>query len=251
MTVLKSEAEVAVMREAGQIVGRVLRELGEAVQPGASTWDLDQLAERRLREAGGVPTFKGYRGFPASICASVNEQVVHGIPRKDIVLQDGDILSIDIGVTYRGYVGDTAATFPVGTVDDESRQLMDVTRQSLEEAIQAAVVGNRLSDIGHAVQRYVEAQGFSVVRDFVGHGIGTQMHEEPQVPNFGDPGKGPRLKPGMCLAIEPMVNAGTYDVRVLDDHWTVVTRDGRRSAHFEHTIAILPEGPPMVLTRVE
>lgn len=251
MTVLKSEAEIAIMREAGQIVGRVLRELGEAVRPGVSTWELDQLAERRLREAGGVPTFKGYRGFPASICASLNEQVVHGIPDRRTVLEEGDILSIDIGVTYRGYVGDTAATFPVGAIDDESRRLLDVTRQSLEEAMRAAVVGNRLSDIGHAVQRYVEAHGFSVVRDFVGHGIGTQMHEEPQVPNFGEPGKGPRLRPGLCLAIEPMVNAGTYEVRVLDDRWTVVTRDGRRSAHFEHTIAIRPDGEPMVLTRVE
>lgn len=249
MTVLKSEAEIAIMREAGRIVAQVLDELSELVVPGVTTWDLDAVAEEKLRAAGGIPTFKGYQGFPASICSSVNEEVVHSIPSRDTVLRQGDILSIDIGVTWRGYVGDMARTMPVGTIDEESQRLVDVTRQSLDEAIAAAVVGNRLSDIGHAVQRYVEAHGFSVVRDFVGHGIGSRMHEDPQVPNFGEPGRGPRLKPGMCLALEPMVNAGTHEVQVLDNRWTVITRDGKRSAHFEHTIAIRPEGPPTVLTR--
>lgn len=250
MTILKSEAEIAIMEEAGRIVAEVLRELGDAIAPGVSTWDLDQMAEDRLRSAGGEPTFKGYQGYPASICVSINEEVVHGIPRKDTVLEDGDIATIDIGVTWHGYVGDTARTYPVGHICEESQRLLDVTRASLEQGIAASVVGNRLSDIGHAVQRYVEDAGFNVVRDYVGHGIGARMHEEPQVPNYGEPGRGPRLKAGMCLALEPMVNAGTYEVRTLADQWTVVTQDGKRAAHFEDTIAIRPEGPPAVLTRV-
>ena len=246
--VLKSTSEIDIMREAGQIVAEVLTELGAAAQPGVSTWDLDELAEARLREAGGIPTFKGYRGYPASICASVNEQVVHGIPSKDTILKDGDIVGIDIGVTWRGYVGDTARTFAVGQIDAASQELVAVTRESLKLAIAAAAVGNRLSDIGYAVQSYVEERGMSVVRDFVGHGIGTQMHEDPQVPNFGAPGRGLRLRPGIVLALEPMVNAGSHEVQVLQDQWTVVTRDRQRSAHFEDTVAITHDGPT-VLTR--
>lgn len=247
--VLKSQREIGIMRDAGQAVGEVLQELGEELAAGMSTWDLDRLAEERLRKSGGIPTFLGYQGYPASICASINNQVVHGIPSKSQVVTDGDIVSLDIGITLNGYVGDTARTYAVGTVSEADQALIDVTREALDQAIAAARVGNRLSDIGHAVQSYVESKGFSVVRDFVGHGIGRQMHEEPQVPNYGAPGRGPRLKAGMVLALEPMVNAGTYEVEVLGDDWTVVTKDGHRSAHFEDTVAITEDGP-VVLTRV-
>ncbi len=247
MIILKSPHEIKLMKEAGRIVYEVHQELAKAVAPGITTGELDALAESLIRKAGGIPTFKGYHGFPASICASVNDEVVHGIPGKR-VLKEGDIIAIDLGVTYKGYVGDSAYTHPVGKVDPEAQRLLEVTRIGLEKAIEQCYPGKRLGDIGHAVQAYVEAQGFSVVRDFVGHGIGSNMHEDPQVPNFGVPGTGIELKPGMVLAIEPMVNAGTWQVKVLADEWTVVTLDGRYSAHFEHTVAITEDGP-VILTR--
>lgn len=246
MIILKSPREIELMREPGLIVYEVHQELAKAVQPGVTTAELDALAESLIRKAGGIPTFKGYHGFPASICASVNEEVVHGIPGKR-KLQEGDVIAIDLGVTYKGYVGDSAYTHPVGKISAEAQNLLDVTRISLEKAIEQCYPGKRLGDIGHAVQSYVEAQGFGVVRDFVGHGIGANMHEDPQVPNFGTPGTGKELRPGMVLAIEPMVNAGTWEVKVLADKWTVVTADRRYSAHFEHTVAITENGP-VILT---
>jgi methionyl aminopeptidase len=247
MIILKSPREIELMKEAGRIVYEVHQELAKAIAPGVTTAELDALAESLIRKAGGVPTFKGYHGYPASICASVNEEVVHGIPSKRR-LKEGDVIAIDLGVTYKGYVGDSAYTHPVGKVDPEAQRLLDVTRISLEKAIEQCYPGKRLGDIGHAVQSYVESQGFSVVRDYVGHGIGTKMHEDPQVPNFGRPGTGVELKPGMVLAIEPMVNMGTWQVKTLGDGWTVVTLDGRYSAHFEHTVAITENGP-VILTK--
>jgi methionyl aminopeptidase len=215
-----------------------MQALTQEIRPGLSTEDLDEKAERLIETAGGKPAFKGYRGYPKTICTSINEQVVHGIPSPQVILKEGDLLSIDIGMVYRGYVGDTAATFPVGEVSGEKKRLMDVTCESLYMGIRKAREGNRLSDISHAVQSYVEKNGFSVVRDFVGHGIGQQMHEDPQIPNFGRPHLGPRLQAGMVLAIEPMVNAGTHEVKVLEDRWTAVTKDGRPSAHYEHSVAV-------------
>jgi len=247
MIILKSPREIELMKEAGMIVYDVHQELARAVKPGVSTAELDELAESLIRKAGGIPTFKGYHGFPASICASVNEEVVHGIPGKRR-LQEGDIIAIDLGVTYKGYVGDSAYTHPVGQISTQVQRLLDVTRKSLEKAIEQCYPGKRLGDIGHAVQSYVESHGFGVVRDFVGHGIGANMHEDPQVPNFGSPGTGKELRPGMVLAIEPMVNAGTWEVKVLSDKWTVITGDRSYSAHFEHTIAITENGP-VILTR--
>lgn len=245
MIIFKSEREIQHMREAGRIVALALRAVREAVAPGVTTKDLDEVAREVITSHGAIPSFKGYHGYPGNICTSVNEEVVHGIPgsRK---LQEGDIVSVDCGATYNGFVGDSAVTIPVGKIDPVSEQLLRVTEESLYQGIAAAIVGNRLSDISHAVQVYVEAAGFSVVRDYVGHGIGRNMHEDPQIPNFGPPGHGPLLKPGMVLAIEPMVNVGTYKVRTLKDGWTVLTADGKRSAHFEHTIAITPDGPKLL-----
>ncbi|NLO89552.1 MAG: type I methionyl aminopeptidase [Clostridia bacterium] len=242
MIFLKSEQELELMREAGRIVANVLLEIEEAVKPGITTERLNEIAEDIIIKSGAKPLFKGYKGFPASICTSVNEEVVHGIPslRK---LKSGDIISIDVGAEKNGYCGDAAMTFPVGEVSEEAMKLIEVTREALSMGIKQAVVGNRLSDISHAVQSYVEDNGFSVVREYVGHGIGRNMHEEPPVPNFGVPGRGPRLVPGMVLAIEPMVNMGTYMVQVKDDGWTVVTCDGKYSAHFEHTVAVTEAGP--------
>lgn len=245
MIILKSASEIAQMRAAGRIVAHVHEELRKAVRPGVTTRELDQLAENLIRKAGGVPTFKGYHGFPASICTSVNEEVVHGIPGQRR-LQDGDIIAIDLGVTYKGYVGDSAYTWPVGEVSEEARRLLQVTREALERAIAQCYAGKTLGDLGHAVQSHVEANGFSVVRDYVGHGIGASMHEDPQVPNHGRPGSGVTLRSGMVLAIEPMVNAGTHQVQVLPDEWTVVTQDGKYSAHFEHTVAITDNGPEIL-----
>jgi methionyl aminopeptidase len=238
---------VAILREANQLLARIMQEMKDQIQVGVSTESLDETAERLIKAAGGAPAFKGYKGYPKTICASINEQVVHGIPSPQVILKAGDILSIDIGIVYRGYVGDTAATFPVEEVSDEKRRLIQVTREALFRGIKQAREGNRLSDISHAVQSHVERNGFTVVRDFVGHGIGQQMHEEPQIPNFGRPHLGPRLQAGMVLAIEPMVNAGTHEVKVLSDHWTAVTRDGRPSAHFEHSIAVT-KGEPEILS---
>jgi methionyl aminopeptidase len=241
----KSAAEIEAMREAGRITARALRVVGEAVRPGVTTHELDTVAEEAIRSEGAVPAFLGYNGFPATICASVNEQVVHGIP-GDRRLEGGDILSVDVGAIVDGYYGDSAFTFPVGEVSDEAVRLMGATRQALHAGIAACIPGMRLSDIGHAVQRVAEAAGFAVVREYVGHGIGRAMHEEPQIPNFGPGGRGPALKPGMVFAIEPMVNAGSAPVRSLPDGWTVVTADSRPSAHFEHTVAVTENGPDIL-----
>lgn len=245
MIVLKSPREIELMRQAGRIVGEVLYELSQAVKPGITTAQLDTLALRCIRKNNAEPAFLGYNGFPASICVSVNEELVHGIPGLRRLI-NGDIVSIDVGALYKGYYGDAAATFPVGKVSPLAEQLIEVTRESLNQAIKKAIPGNRLYDISYAVQSYVESQGFSVVRNYVGHGIGNRLHEEPQVPNFGIPGKGPLLEAGMVLAIEPMVNAGTWEVETLGDQWTVVTRDRNLSAHFEHSVAILEDGPKIL-----
>ena len=248
MIILKSEREINYMRDAGRIVAETLNEMRKAVRPDVTTLELDQVAEDYIKSRGAIPTFKGYNGFPGSICASVNEQVVHGIPGLK-KLKNGDTVSVDIGAVINGYNGDAAITLPVGEIDAEVQQLLTVTEESLNKGIEQAIVGNRLSDISHAVQTHAEKYGFGVVRDYVGHGIGRNMHEDPQVPNYGIPGHGPRLKPGMTLAIEPMINLGTHAVNVLNDGWTVVTADGKPSAHFEHTIAITPDGPD-ILTRL-
>lgn len=247
MIILKSAEEIAAMRRAGRVVAEAHALVRELVKPGITTWDLDQAVEEFLLKQNAVPAFKGYQGYPASICASVNEVVVHGIPSREVVLEEGSIVSIDIGAFVDGFCGDSAWTYPVGEVVPEIQRLLTVAEEALFLGIDQAQVGNRLSDISHAVQSHVEAHGFSVVRDFVGHGIGRQMHEAPQIPNFGPPGRGPRLKPGMTLAIEPMVNVGGYQVEVLADNWTVVTRDKCWSAHFEHTVAVT-DGGPVVLT---
>jgi len=230
------------MREANLIVARVLNELGRLVKPGVTTGELDQRAEEMISKAGARSGFKGYHGYPANICTSVNEQVVHGIPNGRR-LKEGDIISIDVGVIYHGFYGDSAWTFPVGGLDGEAQRLLAVTRESLYKGIEKAVVNCRVSDISAAVQQHVESHGFSVVRDFVGHGVGTSLHEEPQVPNYGKPGRGPKLQAGMVLAIEPMVNSKGPGVRVLGDRWTAVTADGGLSAHFEHSVAVTENGP--------
>jgi methionyl aminopeptidase len=245
--VCRSAAELEKMRDAGRLVGEVLTELSAMVAVGVTTAELDEAAEKRIRAAGAVPAFKGYHGYPATICASINEEVIHGIPSGRRVLNEGDVISIDVGASLDGYYGDSAVTLAVGQVSEEAATLLRVTEESLYKAIEQARPGNRVSDIGHAVQRHVESFGFSVVREFVGHGIGQRMHEEPQVPNYGEPGRGPRLVEGMVLAIEPMVNAGRQAVRVLADGWTAVTRDGSLSAHFEHTVAVT-SGEPWILT---
>jgi methionyl aminopeptidase len=245
----RSAAELERMRAAGRLVGEVLTALAAAVEPGVSTQDLDAIAERMIVDAGATPAFKGYHGYPATICASVNDEVIHGIPSGQRMLQQGDVISIDVGASLEGYFGDSAVTLPVGRVEEEAARLLRVTEESLYEAIEQARPGKRVSDIGHAVQKHVEAQGFSIVREFVGHGIGQQMHEEPQIPNYGDPGRGPRLSEGMVLAIEPMVNAGKPAVKVLSDGWTAVTRDHSLSAHFEHTVAVMADGPWILTAR--
>jgi methionyl aminopeptidase len=245
--VCRSAAELERMREAGRLVGEVLTELSAMIAPGVTTADLDRAAERRIVAAGAVPAFKGYHGYPATICSSINEEVIHGIPSGRRILQEGDVVSIDVGASLDGYYGDSAMTVPVGPVSEEAATLLRVTEEALYKAIERARPGGRISDIGHAVQQHVEAFGFSVVREFVGHGIGQRMHEEPQVPNYGEPGHGPRLTEGMVLAIEPMVNAGKPAVKVLADGWTAVTRDGCLSAHFEHTVAVT-SGEPWILT---
>ncbi len=248
MIVCKSPNEIGRLRAANQLVAEVLCKLQVMVAPGVTTQDLDAVAEASIHEAGAVPAFKGYHGYPATLCASVNDAVVHGIPSDD-TLKDGDIISIDMGVVLDGYYGDSALTVRVGEVSDQAATLMAVTRDALEHAIARVQVGGWVSDLGHAVQRHVETHGFSVVREFVGHGIGTQLHEEPQIPNYGEPGRGARLREGMVLAIEPMVNAGRSGVRVLDDGWTAVTRDGELSAHFEHSVAVTASGPEVLSRR--
>jgi methionyl aminopeptidase len=245
MIIRKSKLEIERMRAAGQIVARVLKKLSEMVEPGLTTLELDQEAERLIVGAGAYPTFKGYHGYPRSICASINDEVVHGIPSKR-KLREGDIVGIDCGATYLGYVGDAAVTVPVGKVSAPVTQLLDATRKSLYRAIEKCRVGNRLGDVCNAVQTCVEPLGYSIVRNYCGHGVGRAMHEEPQVPNYGKPGTGPVLREGLVIAIEPMINLGHEDVKVLSDGWTVITMDGQPSAHFEHTVAITREGPQIL-----
>ena len=246
MISIKSTREIELMRTAGRIVAETHELLREAIRPGITTLELDVIAEAYIRKSGGIPAFKGYNGFPASICSSINEQVVHGIPGH-IELKDGDIIGIDIGAFYEGYCGDAARSYGIGQIDDEKKKLLRVTEESFFAGIKHALAGNRLSDISHAVQKHVESNGFSVVRDLVGHGIGREMHEDPQIPNYGMPHKGPRLAAGMALAVEPMVNQGRYAVKVLKDGWTVVTADGKPSAHYENTI-LITSGEPEILT---
>jgi methionyl aminopeptidase len=246
--VCKSAAEIERMRVANVLVADVLAELAAMVKPGVTTAELDAAAEMLVRAGGAEPAFKGYRGYPATLCASVNEQVVHGIPSKK-PLASGDIVSLDMGVKLNGFFGDSAITVPVGEVGEDVRKLLRVTQEALENGIAQVRVGGRISDIGHAIQQHVETNGFSVVREFVGHGIGSALHEEPQIANYGEPGRGPRLAEGMTLAIEPMVNMGRPSVRVLADGWTAVTRDGSLSAHFEHTVAVTKNGPLVMTLR--
>ena len=248
MIILKSDREIEYMRDAGRIVAETHEEVAKAIKPGISTLELDKIAEKYIKSQGAIPAFKGYYGFSGSICASVSREVVHGIPKKERKLKNGDNISIDIGAMVNGYNGDAAITHPVGDIDEEMEKLLRITEESLYKGIEKAIAGNRLGDISHAVQTHAENNGFGVVRDYVGHGIGRRIHEDPQIPNYGNAGHGPRLSAGMTLAIEPMLNAGTWEVKTLADGWTVVTKDGKPSAHFEHTIAIT-DGKPEILTR--
>jgi methionyl aminopeptidase len=248
--VLKSPREIELMRRGGHILADVLERLRTIVRPGVTTLEIDEEVEAFIRARGVTPAFKGYRGFPATVCISINDEVVHGIPSSTRRLEEGDIVGLDLGCIVEGYYADCAVTLAVGEIPAAVQKLLDVTRESLELAIDACRPGRRLSDVSHAVQRHVEAHGFGVVRAFVGHGIGRALHEEPQVPNFGEPGRGPQLRAGMVLAIEPMVTMGSVDVRILDDGWTAVTSDGSLAAHFEHTVAITEQGPE-VLTRLD
>ena len=249
MIILKTPEEIALMARASRVVAETLQILQKAVRPGVTTDELDRVAEAEIRSRGALPAFKGYRSYPKTLCASVNDQVVHGIPSKRL-LKEGDIIGLDLGAIVGGFYGDSAITVSVGQTSERNARLVKVTEEAMYLGIEQAVVGHRLSDISHAVQRHVEAAGYSVVTEFVGHGIGRQLHEEPQVPNYGKPGQGPRLQAGMVLAIEPMVNMGGAAVKVLEDRWTAVTVDGSLSAHFEHTIAIQPSGPPRILTQL-
>lgn len=249
MIILKSHEEIDRMEVACRIVVSVLEKIKDALAPGMTTKELDELAESFIISEKAVPAFKGYKGYPATLCTSLNDQVVHGIPGPT-VLKEGDIISIDVGVFHSGFYGDAALTLPVGKVSDKASKLLTATEEALYKGIEKAVTGNRLSDISSAVQKHVERDGFSVVRNFVGHGIGRELHEDPQIPNFGKPGKGPLLREGMTLAIEPMINAGTWKVDVMDDGWTAVTKDGSLSAHFEHTVAVTEKGPK-ILTKFQ
>lgn len=246
MIVLKTSRELSVMKEACRISAGALQLIGKSIEPGITTAELDKMAEKYIISQGAKPNFKGLYGFPATACISINNEVIHGIPSSSRKIQDGDIVSVDLGAVFEGYNGDNAATFAVGTVSDTAKRLIEATRESLYEGIKAAVAGGRIGDIGNAISSYVEAKGFSVVREFVGHGIGAKLHEEPEVPNYGTAGKGIRLMPGMTIAIEPMINAGLSGVKTLSDGWTVVTRDGSLSAHFEHTVLISSDGPQIM-----
>lgn len=247
MVIIKNDREISKMKNAGRIAANALKLAGKALEPGMSTLDLDFIIEKYIRSQGAVPSFLNYGGFPNSACISVNNVVIHGIPNKNCILKNGDIVSIDVGAFFDGFHGDTAFTFPCGDISSETKRLLDTTRDSLMEGIKKAVVGNRIGDIGSTIQKYVEARSYSVVRDFIGHGVGAKLHEDPSVPNYGTPGRGVRLMPGMTIAIEPMVNEGTCEVEVLGDRWTTVTKDGRLSAHFEHSVAIT-DGEPIILT---
>ncbi|MBR6940657.1 MAG: type I methionyl aminopeptidase [Clostridia bacterium] len=248
MIELKTTAEIVQMKDACKIAAGALQAAGEAVKPGVSTEYINKVAEDFIIRHGAVPTFKGYNGFPAASCISVNDTIIHGIPSKTQIIQPGDIVSVDVGATFKGYVGDNAATFAAGEISPEAQRLCDTTRESLYEGIAAAVAGGRIGDIGSTIQRYCEERGYSVVREFTGHGCGRVMHEDPSVPNFGTPGRGVRLLPGMTIAIEPMINMGGAGIRQLPDGWTIKTRDGKLSAHFEHTIAITSNGPVILTT---
>ena len=249
MIVLKTTRELSLMKEACVIAAGALKAAGEAVEPGVSTDEINRIAHNFIIKSGAIPTFKGYNGYPAATCISINDEVIHGIPSKSRIIKAGDIVSIDVGATLNGYVGDNAATFAAGDISPEAQRLCDTTRESLYEGIKAAVAGGRIGDIGSTIQRYCEERGFSVVREFTGHGVGQQMHEDPSVPNFGTPGRGVRLLPGMTIAIEPMINMGGAGIRQLPDGWTIKTKDGSLSAHFEHTIAITADGP-VILTKI-
>ena len=249
MIVLKTARELSVMKEACRISAGALQVIGQAIEPGVTTGELDRMAEKYILSQGAKPNFKNYQGYPATACISINNEVIHGIPSNKRKIAAGDIVSVDLGALYEGYHGDNAATFAVGDISDEAKRLIDTTRESLYEGIKFARAGGRIGDISSAIQRYVESRGFSVVRDFVGHGIGTQLHESPEIPNFGTPGKGIRLLPGMTIAIEPMINIGSHEVKILPDGWTVLTKDGSLSAHFEHTVAITTDGP-LIMTKV-
>ncbi len=246
MVVIKTARELSKMKDACRISAEALRVAGEAVKPGVTTYEIDTIVRKYIEKQGATPSFLGYGGFPASACISVNNVVIHGIPSKKHVLKEGDIVSIDVGAYYEGFHGDNAYTFPCGEISANAQALLDVTKESLYEGIKKALAGNRIGDIGSAIQQYVEARSYSVVRDFVGHGVGAKLHEDPSVPNYGTPGRGVRLIPGMTIAIEPMINEGTFEVCVLDDEWTTVTKDGKLSAHFEHTVAITPDGPKIM-----
>lgn len=249
MIIIKSQDEIEKIARACKIVAQVLRDLREIVKPGVTTKDVEIFVEKKIAEKGAIPAFKGYRNYPSSVCTSVNDQVVHGIP-SNLRLKDGDILSIDLGVYLDGFYGDGAVTLPVGRISPAAERLLRVTEEALYKGIEKARPGNRVSDISSSIQRYVESHGYSVVRTFVGHGIGRSLHEEPQVPNYGNPGHGPRLREGMTLAIEPMVNEGTYEVKILDDGWTAVTADGSLSAHYEHTI-VITKNSARILTKID
>ena len=251
MVVLKTRREIELMREAGRISATALKVAGEAVRPGVSTLEIDTIARKYIESQGARPNFLGLYGFPATACISINNEVIHGIPSKNRILKEGDIVSIDLGAEKNGYHGDNAATFAVGEISDEAKRLIDTTRESLYVGLKQAVAGNRVGDISNAIQVYCEERGFGVVRDFVGHGVGKELHEDPSVPNYGSPGRGVRLLPGMTIAVEPMINQGTWEVDQLSDGWTVVTKDGKLSAHFEHTVAITKDGECMILTLPE
>lgn len=247
---LKNKSQIALMRDAGKITGEAILAAGEAIKPGVTTAHIDKVIRTYIEKCGARPTFLGYGGFPASACVSVNDEVIHGIPSHTRVLEEGDIVKIDVGATYRGFTGDSARTFPVGNISDEAARLIRVTEESFYKAFEVIREGARIGDIGHAVESHCKANGFSVVRRYVGHGVGAELHEDPEVPNFGTPGHGVRLLRGMTIAVEPMVNAGSYEVRELPDGWTVKTKDGSLSAHYEHSIAITDDGP-VLLTKVE
>ena len=249
MIVLKTSKELRLMKEACVIAAGALKAAGEAVEPGISTAELDHIAHKFITDAGAYPTFLGYCDYPAATCISINDVVIHGIPSKKQIVKAGDLVSIDVGATFNGYVGDNAATFAAGDISPEAKRLSDTTRESLYEGIRMAVAGGRIGDIGHAIQNYCEERGYSVVRQYTGHGVGAQMHEDPSVPNFGTPGRGVRLLPGMTIAIEPMINMGVPDIKQMPDGWTVKTKDGKLSAHFEHTVAITADGP-VILTKI-
>lgn len=247
MIIIKSQQEIDIMRESGKVTAFILKELPGIIRPGISTKEIDEFVENMILKNKMIPSFKGYNGYPASACVSVNEEVVHGIPSKKKILREGDIVSVDVGCTHKGYVSDAARTYPVGKISVEAQKLITATEESFFEGLKFCKVGYRLSDISSAIQAKAESEGFSVIRDFVGHGVGRAMHEEPQIPNYGKPGRGPRLAPGMVFAIEPMINQGSYEVEVLQDNWTVVTIDGKLSAHYENTV-VITDGEPELLT---